>query len=691
MAAFTSCWNKEERVNPFFTEWDTPFAVPPFDKIKVSDYMPAFRAAMEEQNREISAIVENADEPSFENVIVALDSSGEFLSRVSSVFSGVNEAETNPEMQAVQKEFAPLISAHRDAIQMNAELFAKVKAVYMKRESLRLNPPQMRLLENTFKSFERSGANLPPEGQERLKEINMQLSQASIRFGDNLLAENARFEMVLNEDQVAGLPSGVRASAREAAKAKGHGNNKYLFDISKPSMIPFLTYSGNRELREELYMAYIWKCNHDDELDNKEVVNEIVRLRTEKAELLGYEHHADYTLSDVMAKNTANVYGLLDELWAPALNRAKQELEDMSEIRKRETGADDFESWDWWYYSEKVRKSKYNLDQEALRPYFSLANVRSGIFELCNRLYGITFRPVAIPVYHPDCQTYEVLDSDGSHLAVLYMDFFPRPGKRGGAWCTTFRGQSIDSDGARVSPIVSIVCNFTPPTGNTPSLLTLDEVETFFHEFGHGLHNFFCNVPYKGLRRTERDFVELPSQIMENWAVEPEMLRSYAIHYQNGSVIPEDMISKIQRSATFNQGFATTEYLAASYLDMDIYSIGGFDEVDVNAFEKYALNEKRGLITQIVPRYRYTYFNHIFNSGYSAGYYGYIWAEVLDKDAYQAFVETGDIFNKKVAARFRNEVLSKGGSADGMTLYRNFRGKDPSRVPLMQARGLIEE
>lgn len=691
MASTYACKEKEDaNANPLLAQWDTPFGVPPFDKIKPEHYKPAFEAAMKEENREIQAIVDNDEAPSFENVIVALDNSGSLMSRVSSVFFGVTSADTNPELQAIQKEISPLLSAHNDGITMNEALFGKIKSVYNSRAMLRLSPMQTRLLEKTYKRFERSGANLSPEEKEKLKEINQKLSMASIRFGDNLLAENARFEMVLDEEQVRQLPTGVRTSARQAAKDKGISGDKYLFNISRPSMTPFITYSPDRELREQLYKGYIEKGDHGDEYDNKALVNEIAGLRNERAHLLGYKSHAEYTLSNVMAKNTGNVYELLDELWGPALDKAKAELADMQAIKKNETGSDDFESWDWWFYAEKVRKSKYNLDQEALRPYFALENVRAGIFELCNRLYGITFTPVALPAYHPDCQTFEVNDADGSHLAVLYMDFFPRDGKGFGAWCGTYRGQSYEN-GKRVAPVVTIVCNFTSPAGNTPALLTLDEVETFFHEFGHALHSFFCDVPYKGLRGTERDFVELPSQIMENWAVEPEMLRSYATHYSSGKVIPDDMIRKIVRSGTFNQGFMTTEILAASYIDMDIYSIENYEDIDVNAFEKYALAEKRGLIPQIEPRYRYPYFSHVFDGGYSAGYYSYIWAEVLDKDAYEAFVESGDIFSKKVAEKFRKEILSKGGSADGMTLYHNFRGHEPSRAPLMKSRGLIEE
>lgn len=690
MTLVTSCREMDGvRENPLLGEWDTPFGVPPFDRIKVSDYKPAFEAGMKAHNEDIEAIVNNADEPTFENTILAFDNSGSLLNRVLPVFSLLSAADTNPEMQAVEEEMMPVLSAHGDAIMMNERLFARIKSVCDRRAQLGLDPLRMRLTEKTYRRFERSGANLSPAGKEELMKINQELSLASIRFGNNLLAENARFEMVLTDQDVSGLPASVRNSARAAGREAGH-SGKYLFTLSRPSIFPFLTYSDRRDLREEIYTAYLQKCNHGDELDNKQNINDIVRLRTRKAHLLGFESHSDFVLDNVMAKTPANVYSLLDGLWTPALDRAVEELNDMKAIRKRETGSDDFESWDWWFYSEKVRKSRYNLDQETLKPYFSLPNVRNGIFELCNRLYGITFQPVVAPVYHEECFVYEALDVDGSHLGVLYMDFHPRPGKRSGAWCGSYREQGYE-DGVRIAPVVTIVANFTrPANSSTPALLDLDEVETFFHEFGHALHSLFSDVPYRGLLGVERDFVELPSQIMENWAVEPEMLRSYAIHYSTGNIIPDNLIDKIQKSATFNQGFMTTELLAASYTDMDIHTIKDFEPMDVNAFEREMLFAKRGLIPQIEPRYRYPYFSHIFDGSYSSGYYSYIWAEVLDKDAFQAFVETGELFNKAVAARFRNEILSRGGTADGMTLYRNFRGHEPSRIPLLKSRGLIE-
>ena len=493
-----------------------------------------------------------------------------------------------------------------------------------------------------------------------------------------------------NIDDLDGLPSSTRDAAASEASARGL-KGKWVFTTKKPSMLPFLTYSSKRELREKLYRGYLDRCNYNDSIDNKQVINDIVRLRTERAHLLGYPTHAHYVLDVQMARTPENVYSMMDELWTPALERAKAELEAMREMMKSETGLDDFASWDWWYYAEKVRKRDYSLDESSLRPYFSLENVRSGIFELSNRLYGLTFRPVQIPVYHEECETYEVLDEKNEHLGVLYLDYHPRDGKSGGAWCGEYRTQSFDAEGNRISPIVSIVCNFSRPSGGDPALLSIDETQTFFHEFGHALHALFSQVKYSGLGGVERDFVELPSQIMENWALEPEMLRRYALHHRTNDPIPNHMIEKLQRSRHFNQGFNTVELLAASLTDMDIHTIENYSPIDVNEFERKMLNERRGLMEQIAPRYRYPYFSHIFDGGYSSGYYSYLWAEVLDKDAYQAFVESGDIFNKRIATDFRNKLLARGGEADGMDLYRAFRGADPDRKPLLLGRGLIEE
>ncbi len=685
-----SCGKKGAGENPFFTEWTTEYGMPPFDKIKPEHYKPAYEEAMRRHTAEIEAIKSNPDEPSFENVIFALDDAGKMLSQVSSVFGMVNSADSNDELRAIEQEMSPILTAHLDDISLDPALFAKVKAVYDNRNELSLNELQMRLLDKRYRAFVRSGALLDDTQKEQLRKMNTDLAALGVKFRANLLAETQKFVMVLERDDLAGLPDDLRAAGAEVAAKLGH-DGKWAFTLDH--RIPFLTYSENRPLREQMYTAYIERCNHDDEFDNKAVVNDIARLSLERANLLGYESFATYTLENRMAKTPQEVYALLDELWTPGLEGAKREVQDMRAIKIRETGDPEFAAWDWWFYAEKVRKERYDLQEEELKPYFSLPQVQSGIFDLANRLYGITFEPVKLPVYNQECATYRVLDADGSHLSILMLDMHPREGKRGGAWCGAYRSREFNAAGEKTfDPIVYITCNFTRPVGSkAPALLTLEETETFFHEFGHALHNFFNMSPYKGLMSTERDFVELPSQVMENWAFQPELLRQYAVKWNDkGAVIPERLIEKIANAAYFNQGFIMTEYLAASLIDMDIYTITEWKPLDINAYERDLLNTRRGLIEQIAPRYRFPYFNHIFGSGYAAGYYGYKWAEVLDKDAYEAFAETGDIFNKEVAERFRREVLSKGGTADGMVLYHNFRGKDPNLDYLLYASGLKE-
>lgn len=688
-----SCTPKTEQTmeNPLLSEWNDRFGVPPFDRIKAEHFAPALEQAMSVHNAEIDAIVINNDEPTFENTVLAYDNSGKLLERVELCFSLLCAAETNAEMQTIEQEMSPKLTAHSGAIMMNDALFERVKSVYERRGALGLDSLQLRLTEKLYRRFVRGGALLSVEDKEQLRKVDEELSAARVKYAANLLAANSGFELVISDqDDLDGLPSSIRDAAASEASARDM-KGKWVFTTKKPSMLPFLTYSSKRELREKLYRGYLDRCNYNDSIDNKQVINDIVRLRTERAHLLGYPTHAHYVLDVQMARTPENVYAMMDELWAPALERAKAEMEAMREMMKEETGLDDFASWDWWYYAEKVRKRDYSFDESSLRPYFSLENVRSGIFELSNRLYGLTFRPVQLPVYHEDCETYEVLDEKNEHLGVLYLDYFPRDGKSGGAWCGEYRTQSFDAEGNRIAPIVSIVCNFPRPTGGDPALLSIDETQTFFHEFGHALHNLFSQVKYGGLGGVERDFVELPSQIMENWALEPEMLRRYALHHRTNDPIPHHLIEKLQRSRHFNQGFNTVELLAASLTDMDIHTIEQFSPIDVNEFERKMLNERRGLMEQIAPRYRYPYFSHIFDGGYSSGYYSYLWAEVLDKDAYQAFVESGDIFNKRIATDFRNKVLARGGEADGMDLYRDFRGADPDRKPLLLGRGLIEE
>lgn len=689
--AFASCKSdKNGSENPFFAEWDTPYGVPPFDRIAPAHFLPALERGMSLHDAEIDAITSNNDDATFENVILAYDDSGQMLAQTALIFGMLCEAENTPEMQALQEQVMPLLAAHADKIRLNERLFERVKAVYDQRAALDLDAEQSRLLEKTYREFVRAGALLDAGQKARLKEINGELSLAAVKFGQNILAENNNYALVLASTDLDGIPSNVRDQAREKAEALGE-KGKYAFTLHKPSLIPFLTYSQKRELREEIYKAYLNRGNNGDKYDNKQLINDFIRLRTEKAHLLGYPSYAAYVVADEMAGTTDAVYKLLDEIWTPALESAKGELAEMETLFKKDFPEGEFASWDWWYYAEKVRKQKYELDEEMLRPYFSLENVQGGIFFLANRLYGITFRPVIVPLYHPDAIAYEVLDADESHLGVLYFDYFPRDGKSQGAWCGNYVEQTY-RDGKRVAPVVSIVCNFTRPTSNSPALLTLDETETLFHEFGHALHFLFHDVKYRGLTEVEGDFVELPSQLMENWAFEPELLKQYAVNYRSkDAVIPEYLVAKLRRSELFNQGFMTTELIAAALSDMDIHSTTEYAPFDPMEFERQALTEKRGLIPQIEPRYRYPYFSHIFDGGYSAGYYFYTWAEVLDKDVFEAFRESGDLFNKKIADDFRRKVLARGGSEDGMTMYRAFRGKDPDKRAMLRSRGLWNE
>ena len=675
--------------NPFFEqEWTTPYGVPPFDRIEFAHYEPAFEQGMSLHNEEIGLIVESTEEPNFNNTILAFDNSGQMLSRVATVFGMLEAAETNEQMQELSAKIMPKLAAHSDSFLMNDKLFARIKSVYERRAAMGLNDEQKRLTEKIYNDFVRSGALLTAENKERLKQINEQLSSLSVAFGQNLLAETNNYVLELKRDDLTGVPGGVRDAAQDLARTKG--KEGYMFTLHEPSRIPLLTYAKNRSVRERIFKAYIARGSAGNEFDNKSIVAQMATLRYEKAKLLGFDTYAEYVTSNEMAGSAAAVYELLEGVWNPALEKAKEELSRMKTIFAREEGKDTkFEAWDWWYYAEKLRKSEYNLEEETVRQYLSLNNVKSGIFFLANRLFNITFRPLKAPSYHQECEVYEVLDSDDKALGVLYFDFHPRAGKSGGAWCGTYVEQSY-KDGQRVCPVVSIVCNFTRPTGSVPALLSIDETKTLFHEFGHALHNLFADVKYRGLANVEGDFVELPSQIMENWAFTPEMLRQYAVHYRTGEVIPNDMIAKIERASKFNEGFATTELVAAALSDMDIHSVKSSEMFDIEKFEREALTQKRGLIEQIEPRYHYTYFSHIFNGGYSAGYYFYIWAEVLDKDAFQAFVESGDIFNSDVAAIFRNEILSRGGTRKGMDMYRAFRGADPDKSALLVARGLVK-
>lgn len=674
--------------NPFLAEYTTPFEVPPFDQITLEDYKPAFLQGMEEQKKEIEAIVNQSEEPNFKNTILALDQSGRLLSKVSSVFFGQNSANTSDEMQALSRELSPLLSKHGDDISLNPALFARVKKVYENQDKLNLNKEQKKLLEETYKDFVRGGANLPADKQEQLRKLNSEISMLQLTFGQNMLKETNAFQLVIEKkEDLSGLPESLIANAAIAAKEAGM-EGKWLFTLHNPSVMPFLQYADNRALREKIFKGYINRGNNGNDADNNKVVRDLITKRLEKAKLMGYEDYASFVLEDRMAKTSKNVYDLLDEVWTPALAKAKEELADINAEIKKEGGNFEAEGWDWRYYFEKAKKAKFDLDENQLRPYLKLDNVRDGAFYVANKLYGITFTPIAnIPLPHPEAQAFECKDKDGTHLGVIYFDFFPRASKRGGAWCGGYRSQTY-KDGKRVAPVVTIVCNFTQPAEGQPALLSADEAETLFHEFGHGLHSLFRDVHYYGISGVPRDFVELPSQIMEHWVFEPEVLKVYAKHYQTGEVMPTELIDKLDKSGKYGQGFATTEYLAASLLDMDFHVLKEIPaDLDVMKFEQETLG-KRGLLRQIPSRYRTTYFNHTMGGGYTAGYYSYIWAEVLDSDAYEAYQETGDIFHQEVASKFRTYVLTPGGIDDAMDMYKNFRGKEPNTEPLLKNRGL---
>ena len=677
-----SCATKTES-NPFFTEFQTEYGVPPFDKIKLEHYEPAFLKGIEEQNQNIKAITENTEAPTFENTIVALDNSAPMLDRVSAVFNNMTEAETTDSLTALSIKLAPLLSEHSDNISLNQELFKKVNAVYQQQGSLNLNTEQKRLLDKTYKSFVRSGANLDANKQARLREINKELSTLGLTFSNNILNENNAFQLFVDKrEELAGLSDGFIQSAAAEAKAAGQ-EGKWLFTLHNASRLPFLQYAENRPLREKLYKAYINRGNNNDKNDNKKIITQIVGLRLEKANLLGFDCYSNFVLDNTMARNSATVMDFLNNLWSYSLPKAKAEAADLQKLMDKEGKGEKLEAWDWWYYTEKLRKEKYNLDEEQTKPYFKLENVRDGAFAVANKLYGITLtRKEGVPVYHPDVEVFEVKDADGSQLGIFYADFFPRPGKSGGAWMSNYREQK-----GEIRPLICNVSSYTKPVGDTPSLLTMDEVETLFHEFGHALHGLLTKCTYKGISGTNvvRDFVELPSQINEHWATEPEVLKMYAKHYQTGEVIPDSLITKILNQKTFNQGFMTTELLAAAILDMNLHNLKDVNNLDVLAYEKEAMNQL-GLISQIAPRYRTTYFNHIIG-GYAAGYYSYLWANVLDNDAFEAFKKNG-IFDKTTANLFRSNVLEKGDSEDPMVLYKNFRGAEPNQEAMLKNRGM---
>lgn len=681
----------EANGNPFFSEYNTPHQTAPFDQIKFEHYKPAFLEGMKQEQAEVLAIANSKDEPTFENTIEAFEKTGALLSKVSNVFYAQKGFNNNDSIAALAKEMSPLFTKHGADISLNENLFKRIKTVYDKKADLKLTVEQNTLLEKMYQGFVRSGANLDADKKTKLREIDGKLALLTMQFGENVLKETNAFELVIDKkEDLAGLPESVIGAAAEKATAAGK-EGKWMFGLDKPSMLPFLQYSDKRDLRKKLYMGYVNRGNNNNEFDNKKNAQEIANLRIERAKLFGFKNHAAYILDKNMAKTPEKALELLNKLWDKTLPNAKKEAVELQKMINKEGGKFKLASWDWWYYSDKVKKAKYALDENELRPYFEINNVRDGAFALATKLYGIKFiERKDIAKFHEECQTWELQEADGTHIGIFYLDYHPRASKRGGAWMDSFRKQSGTGTDKEITPIVMNICNFTKPVGDGPALISADEVETLFHEFGHALHGFLSKCRYNTLSGTSvsRDFVELPSQVMENWCFEPEMLALYAKHYKTGEVIPAELVKKIQAAGKFNQGFATLEYLAASLLDMKYHTLTEPLTEDVMTFEKNYL-EGMGLIPEIYSRYRSTYFNHIFSSpvGYSAGYYAYIWAGVLDSDAFQAFKETS-LFDQATAKSFRDNVISRGGTEDPMVLYKRFRGAEPSIEPLLNKRGL---
>ena len=687
LVALLSCKKEVINENPFLNKtFDTPYEVPPFEKIRAAHFKPAYLRGFEEHNKEIKEITNNPSEPTFENTIKELEYSGELLSKVARVFGSLNSANTNDTLQAINKEMAPLVSKHRDDINLNDSLFLRIKSVYENKAKFTLTDEEKKLLDDTYKNFVRSGAALSPEDKDKLRKINEELSILSVQFGENLLAEINGFKLVIDKkEDLAGLPDGIKAQAATMAKNQKL-EGKWVFTLQVPSMYPFLQYSEKRELREKLFTGYFMKGDNDNVRDNKAIIARMAQLRVERSKLLGYKTFADFTLEMTMAKTSEKVFSFLNEVWAAALPVAKAEAAAQQEVIKKEGGKFKLAPWDWWYYTEKIKKEKYDLDDELTRPYFQVDSVINGMFYVATRLYNLEFKTRNdIPKYHPDVKTYEVT-RDGKHIGILMIDNYPRASKRSGAWCGSYRGQMRDRKGKMITPLVTMVTNSTPPSADKPSLLTSEEASTLFHEFGHALAGLLSDKTYPG-GQLPRDFVELPSQIMEHWVLEPEVLKVYAKHYQTGEVIPAEIVDKLDKSSKFNMGFITVEYLAAALLDMEYHSLSEPVDLEIRDFEKRAM-DKYGLIPEIKPRYRSTYFQHIWSGGYSAGYYGYIWCEILDSDAFEAFKETGDIFNRQIASKFEKEILSKGGTRDPLEMYLAFRGKEPGIDALLKNRGL---
>lgn len=669
--------------NPFFWgEWTDNYGLPPFDKIQDSHFLPAIEEGMKLHNQEIAAIVNNRAVPTFDNTIMPYVDAGEFLSRVQGVFSYYTSSDITEERAKLQETISPMTSAHYNTISLNEGLFAKIKEVHSRMDEANLSTEQKRLVTKIFDNFARSGANLSEEKKAIYKELSLRENELTTLYGNNLLKANSAYELVIdNKEDLAGLPAGLVATAAATAESKGQAG-KWIFTLSSPSYFPFITYSDKRELREQMFKAYSSR-GFGGEFDNEGIVNELVNLRIEKAQLLGFESHAHYVLDKNMAQTPEKVYELLETLWVPAIKTAEKELKDMKELLKADGVKGKFEAWDWWYYANKVKEAKYALEESEIKPYFEINNVRNGVFLLLDKLFGVTFVELPdAPKAHPEMRSYKVLDKDGSVLGAMTMDMHPRSTKRGGAWCSAYRGQSY-KDGKRVAPNSLIVCNFTAPVGDEPALLTFDEASTFFHEMGHAIQGLLGDVKINGLKGSSRDFVELPSQILECWAAHPEFMKMYAKHYQTGEAIPDELINKMGESSKFNNGFVMGEFMAAAYLDMDYHTLTKRQNLDASEFEEKSM-KKLGLIDEIIPRYRSTYYSHIFSGGYAAGYYGYKWADVLVADAFAAFTETGDIFNPTLADKLRYDILAPWGTTSENDMYLKFRGKEADMKYLME-------
>ena len=682
--------NKNKRMldmnNPFFQAWDTPYEIPPFDKIKNEHYIPAFEEAIKQQEEEVNAIVNQEDAPTFANTVEALEYSGNLLNKVVPVFFNILKTNSSEEMQKIAEEVMPKLTAHEDNINLNKKLFERIKTVYENRDNENLEPEQMRLLTEMHKNFVRGGANLSEDKQERFRKVNEELAVSTLKFDNNVLSATNAYQLVIdNKEDLAGLPASLVTAAEEVGNKDDATKGKWVFLLQNPSLLPFLQYADNRAKREEIWHAYSSRCNGGD-FDNTENIKKILSLRIERAQLLGFDTHADFVLDNRMAKTSAAVYDLLWKIWKPALKKAKEE----AAMYQKKAGNEKLQPWDWRYYTEKVRKEKYDLDQDSLRPYFSQDGVRDGSFMVSNKLFGITFRlNEDLPTYDPGAHAYEVIEND-EVIGILYLDYYTRSSKASGAWMTSFRKQYKTKEGERVIPIISVVLNNPNPTADAPSLLNFDETGTFFHEMGHALHGLLSDCQYRSLSGTSvpRDFVELPSQVMEHWASHPEVMKMYAKHYKTGETIPNAMIERIEKSGNYGQGFINAELLASSFLDMDYHTLTNADGINPPAFEEEIL-KKYGLIPEIIARHKSTYFKHIFTSpmGYSAGYYSYTWAAVLDHDAFEAFRENG-LFDPKTAQAFRKNILERGNTDDLMKLYIAFRGKEPSSEPLLRNRGL---